>query len=80
MFIPGLISVVTVIINMGFASLNYYLVSLIGFSNLNTQNEKVMTFTFISSYMNTAIIPLVISSLDYSDFTDNWYVVVGTSI
>lgn len=77
MWIPVLISIATVGINFFFGWLNKKAMDRVGFEDISMLQEKIMVFTFASSYINTAIIPLIISAFYYADFTDVWYLTVA---
>jgi hypothetical protein len=77
MWIPVLISIATVGINYFFGYLNKVTMEQVGIADISVVQEKIMEFTFASSYINTAILPLIISAFYYSDFNDIWYLTVA---
>ena len=71
--------------------LNYDLIKLIGFNYESEEIMQIMTFIFISQYINTALLlmltnanfedtPLSFIPINngFADFSGDWYVLVGT--
>jgi hypothetical protein len=93
----GLTLAVTISVNIVNSLLKILVRSLVDMIGYDTDSERVSTImvvTFISAFVNTALIPLLTNAnlafvplfrlmpmrMNYSDFDESWYLTIGTQI